>query len=131
MDIKVSVTEEGQVLDIIRDGVAIISRNDTIDFDIEDLKYQFVFTDPSPDSKQLETETIKEEGTDIIKFMRVKIQVEKKELNSIFCPPIQIGNLTSTSDNITHRLYLSFNARSLDGEKSHCIVFSYTLLLSR
>lgn len=131
MDIKISATEEGKNLDVLRDGVVIISRGETIDFDIEELKYQLVFTEPIPDTPKMKTETVKEDGSETIKFMKMIIQVEKNELNSIFCPPALIGRLTRKSDNSLHELYLSFNARSLDGTPSHCIVFSYTLFLSR
>lgn len=131
MDINISITETSETVDVLKDGCIIISRGGKINFGIEDLKFQFKFCDPVPDGEKIKTEVIGEDGNESQKYMRVTIQIERNELNSVFCPPVQIGSLTRKDETTLRKLCLAFNARSLDGPTSHCIMFNYTFFLSR
>lgn len=130
MNIKITATEEGQNLEVVHDGTIVVSRGTTFEIAFEELKYQFVFIEPIPDTPILKTETIKEEGSDVIKFMKFTLQLAKNDLSSLFAPPVEIGKFKRANDDNHHKLYLSFNARSLDGDPSNCIAFSYTLFIS-
>lgn len=77
MNIKITATEEGQNLEVVRDGTIVVSRGTTFEIAFEELKYQFVFIEPIPDTPILKTETIKEEGSDVIKFMKFTLQLAK------------------------------------------------------
>lgn len=127
MNIVISTTEDGSILDAIKDGTIVISRNSQIDITIEDLKYRFLFVEPTEKGQQIVTELV-DEGKET-ECMKLTIQVEKNELNSVFCPPVKIGNIVR--DNTSAGIYVSFNARSLDGKTSHCIMFNYTFFKSR
>lgn len=127
MDIIISTTDDGSILEVLKDGTIIISRDNPIDIYVGDLKYRFLFIEPSEDGKQVTTEFIND-GKESER-MQLTIQVEKNELKSVFCPPVKIG--TFVQDNISNGIYLSFNVRSLDGNSNHCLMFSYTLFKSR
>lgn len=131
MNFNISITEEGNTIDAIKDGCIIISRGEGVNFKVEDLTFQFNFSDPMPDGEKIKTEVIDENGSESKKYMKITIQVERNELNSLFCPPVVIGTLTKADETDPHKLYMSFNARSLDGPTSHCIMLNYSFFLSR
>lgn len=125
MEIKISTYYEGTELQVIDSGNVIIERSQVVNFSIEGLNYEFHFSEPQKNERIITSEIINSNDAEP-KLMKLTVRIVKNELNSVFVPPTKIG---TTDDNTV--IYLSFNARSLDGSSSNCILLIYTFFRSK
>lgn len=123
MDIKITTTIDSKNAEIIRQGSIIVDKSSDLSFEISDLKFVFHFEESKEKENLIKAETIKnQEGEP--EFMRINVKVDPNELNSIFLPPAPIA--TIDDNGIQRTLYLSFNVRSLTGDRNNCILFLFT-----
>ena len=129
MNFAVSTSVDGSPVEVVKDGVVILEKNADLTFEIKDLHLKFVF--------RFEETTEKEElikpmnitnANGEIAFMKITVKVDPNELNSIFLSPAALASFEESG--VIHKLYLSFNARSLKGNNNNCILFLYTFFKS-
>lgn len=127
MDIKITTILDGTRIEVINQGSILVNRNQTLDFSIKNITYQFHFLEPKDGEPTIKTETVNGKSEDW-QIMKLFVRVDFSELTSVFVSPTSIGTIAEEGKIST--LYISFNARSLDGENSKCILMHYTFFKS-